>query len=74
MPLASLSASGAPPGLEEALAWSSEWPARFTEYLLQTQQLQLQALVSWQEGAVAFQRELWDLWACRWAGGVPIDA
>lgn len=74
MPLASPSASGAPPRLEEALAWSTEWPARFAEYLLQTQQLQLQALVSWQESAAAFQRELWDLWACRWAGGAPIDA
>src|SRR5262245_53369246 len=66
MPLASTSASpGALPGFDDALAWSAEWPSRLAEYVLQSQQLQLQAWLSWQEGLAAIQHELWDLWACR---------
>lgn len=42
--------------------------------IFRSQQLQLQALAAWQESIVALQRELWDEWTCRWAGGIPIDA
>jgi hypothetical protein len=74
MPFASTSPAGSLPGFEEAFAWSAEWPSRMAEFLLQSQQLQLQSWLSWQEGLAAYQRELWDMWVCRWAGGAPIDA
>ena len=51
-----------------------DWPKAFAESLLQTQRAQLEALVSWQQSLAAIHRELWDEWACRWAGGAPIDA
>lgn len=74
MPLAFTNTTDALPGFDQALALSVEWPPRITEYLLQAQQTQLQLWLSWQESLAAVQRELWDLWACRWAGGAPIDA
>lgn len=74
MPLAIPSVADTLPGFEQALAWSTEWPSRLTEFLLQSQQLQWQTWLTWQETLSATQRELWDLWACRWAGGAPIDA
>jgi hypothetical protein len=74
MPLAPNNVNDALPGFEEALAWSTQWPSRITEFMLQAQQAQLQAWLGWQESLTVVQRELWDLWACRWAGGAPIDA
>ena len=42
--------------------------------LLHVQRAQVEALGAWQRAIGAMQQELWDEWACRWAGGVPIDA
>lgn len=43
------------------------------DILTQAHELQMQTLLSWQKSLVDLNQELWDEWACRWAGGVPID-
>jgi len=35
---------------------------------------QLQAVSVWQQALLGIQRNAFDLWACRFAGGAPIDA
>lgn len=50
-----------------------EWPTELAQAFMQTQQLHCQMLQSWLGSLYAFQKEAWDEWACRWAGGVPID-
>ncbi|MEQ1682936.1 MAG: hypothetical protein ABL916_04755 [Burkholderiaceae bacterium] len=58
-----------------ALPAPADTPAHWlTETVLQAHHMQLLALLSWFEALSAIQNELWDEWACRWAGGVPIDA
>jgi len=51
----------------------TEWIQALATCAVQAQQLQLGALLSWQQAAVAINSEIWDEWACRFAGGVPID-
>ena len=41
---------------------------------MQAQRLQADWLQAWQRSWAALLQELYDDWACRWAGGVPIDA
>lgn len=38
------------------------------------QLMQLQMLLSWQRGVYEAMQELWDQWAARFGGGLPIDA
>ena len=42
--------------------------------LIESQRLQCEALVAWQNTIAALGREMWASWVCRWGGGVPIDA
>jgi hypothetical protein len=49
-------------------------PFGWTGLLLQAQRDQCGVLDAWQQACAALSREWWDEWACRWAGGVPIDA
>lgn len=44
-----------------------------TQNLLRLQQMQLDALLSCQQSMVAIGQEFYDEWACRFAGGAPID-
>lgn len=41
---------------------------------LQAQRLQCELWNAWLLSFETTRRELWDEWACRWAGGAPIDA
>jgi hypothetical protein len=45
-----------------------------SESLVLAQRLQWETLLAWQGAFAAVQRDLFDQWACRWGGGVPIDA
>lgn len=45
----------------------------FADSLFQIQRAQLDVLLSWQKSMASVGQELWDEWACRFAGGVPID-
>jgi hypothetical protein len=47
--------------------------AAIAESLIQAQRVQWEALAAWQGSIAAINQELWDAWACRFAGGVPID-
>jgi hypothetical protein len=50
-----------------------DWPAVLAQSLMHTQQIQIGALVAWQQSVANLNKELWDEWACHWAGGAPID-
>ena len=39
----------------------------------EAQRLQWKALLDWQDSLVTFNKDFWEQWACRYAGGVPID-
>lgn len=41
--------------------------------LFQIQRAQLNALLLWQKSMASINQEIWDEWACHFAGGVPID-
>lgn len=41
--------------------------------LMELQRLQWQSFLAWQQSLVVFNKDLWEQWACRYAGGVPID-
>ena len=43
------------------------------ENLLQTQRSQFETAMAWQRSILAAYQELWDDWACRFAGGVRLD-
>ncbi|MBL0726581.1 hypothetical protein [Piscinibacter sp. HJYY11] len=45
----------------------------FAQNALRLQQLQLDACMAWQRSLAATGQELFDEWACRFAGGAPID-
>ncbi len=49
-------------------------PTAFLDPFLAAQRLQWDALISWQRSLAAFQKDLWDQWVCRYAGGAPFDA
>jgi hypothetical protein len=57
-------------GLQPLLDWSGTCAA----LVAQNQRAQLELLDAWQRSIAALHRQWWDEWACRWAGGVPIDA
>jgi hypothetical protein len=59
--------------LEPTLALMAEWPLRSFEFMLQSQQLQLETWRCWQGSLQTLQSEAWDWWASHWAGGVPLD-
>lgn len=50
------------------------WPSALAQSCLQMQQLQWEALTAWQQSFATFSKDFWEQWACRYAGGVPIDA
>jgi hypothetical protein len=48
--------------------WLASW-----NNLMEAQRFWLTAILPWQQGLLAAQRDLWDQWRAQWAGGVPID-
>ena len=40
---------------------------------VEVQRLQWKALLDWQDSLVTFNKDFWEQWACRYAGGAPID-
>ena len=49
------------------------WPTFSLDTFLRTQQAQWDAWNAWQQSLLAWNKDLWEQWACRFAGGVPID-
>lgn len=58
------------PGADPVVAWATT----FARGWLQMQQLQWAALGAWQQSFTTFGKDFWEQWACRYAGGIPIDA
>ena len=50
------------------------WATTIVQGCLQMQQMQWAALSAWQQSFATFGKDFWEQWACRYAGGVPIDA
>lgn len=49
------------------------WPAAAFDTVLKTQKAQWDAYSAWQQSLLVWTKDLWEQWACRFAGGVPID-
>ncbi len=47
-------------------------PALFAPFF-EAQRVQWNALLDWQKSLTEFNKDFWEQWACRFAGGVPID-
>jgi hypothetical protein len=50
------------------------WSTAVVESCMRLQRLQWDALAFWQESLATFNEDVWEQWASRYAGGVPIDA
>lgn len=67
---------------DDTHAASTTWLAFFDpaaasaafDMLLQAQQQQWDAIVTWQRSLAEWQQDHWDHWFSHWGGGVPIDA
>jgi len=65
--------SAAPAGRGGAES-GADWMTSMTQGILEAQRLQWDTWTAWQQSLLAFNRDLWEQWACRFGGGVPIDA
>ena len=68
---ASSSRSGPDRSISEPFA---DWVSSALSMGLQIQEIQWEWWATWQTSLLGLQEELLDLWACRFAGGVPLDA
>ncbi|MEO8079080.1 MAG: hypothetical protein ABI641_01025 [Caldimonas sp.] len=59
-------ASATTPSAAHSAPWLGPWA--------DVQRLQWQALLDWQSSMLAFHKDLWEQWVCRYGGGVPIDS
>ena len=57
------------PPVDPAVAW----PVTLVESCLRMQRLHWDALAAWQRSFATFNEDFWEQWACRYAGGIPID-
>jgi hypothetical protein len=55
------------------LAGLGSWPIAMVQGWLEMQRLQWDALTAWQQSYATFSKDFWEQWACRYAGGIPID-
>jgi len=49
------------------------WTTLFLQPLLDAQRLQWNALLGWQQSIASLNKDVWEQWAVRYGGGVPID-
>jgi hypothetical protein len=49
------------------------WTTLFLQPLLDAQRLQWHALLGWQQSLATLNKDVWEQWAVRYGGGVPID-
>ena len=63
------------------LPWSDETSyqaaldltSAMTRFMVDAQQIPLRSALAWQQALFSTQQELFDEWACRFGGGVPLD-
>ncbi len=56
-----------------AAAESPEGALRLADPFFEAQRAQWEALLSWQRSLATFNKDFWQQWAVRYAGGMPID-
>jgi hypothetical protein len=65
------------PRQPEALTASAtpvtQWTWLLFRPLLEAQRLQWDAYLGWQQAVATFHKDIWEQWAVRYGGGVPID-
>ena len=64
-----ISAEVARPGAAD----SPDRPTPLVDAFFETQRVQWEALLSWQESLATCAKDCWEQWAVRYAGGVPFD-
>ncbi|MGZ5130175.1 MAG: hypothetical protein ACXWCU_13825 [Caldimonas sp.] len=52
---------------------TGDWSTAIARTIFDAQRLQWEALLAWQQSLATFSMDLWEQWACRYAGGAPID-
>ena len=62
-------ASPAPVGAVTA----GDWTVPFLGTVMDAQFAQWSAMLAWQQSLATLNKDLWEQWACRYGGGVPID-
>jgi hypothetical protein len=64
----------APSTPQRAVPTPADWSNPLLGTLVEAQFAQWNAMMAWQQTIATFNRDVWEQWACRYAGGVPIDA
>ena len=64
----------APPQPKASIAPLVPWGWSLFDLLFEAQQLQMHALIVWQETIATLGKDFWDQCAVRYCGGVPIDS
>lgn len=49
------------------------WASLFLQPFFDAQRLQWNAVLGWQQSMATFNKDVWEQWAVRYGGGVPID-
>ena len=63
----------APTDSEEGLQAAMDWSTSLARTLIDSQRVVWETVFAVQKAMFDVQQELWDEWAARFAGGVPID-
>ena len=61
------------PGPARPAAPAAMWTTLFLQPLLDAQRLQWHAYLGWQQSLATLNKDVWEQWAVRYGGGVPID-
>jgi len=61
-------------GGDRAVPMPTDWWLASSDNWVESQRFWMAAVLPWHQALLAAQRDLWDRWTSRWAGGVPIDA
>jgi hypothetical protein len=52
---------------------AGQWLRWCAQPLFDVQRMQWHALLGWQQSLATLNKDLWEQWAVRYCGGVPID-
>ena len=63
----------APLAPDTNLQTAIDWSTALTQSMVDSQRLAWETVFALHKAMFDLQQELWDEWACRFAGGVPLD-
>jgi len=50
-----------------------DWQKTLIDACVRAQRSQYQIFAAWEKALATINQEVWDQWACRFGGGVPLD-